>query len=135
MVTLGLIALALFLLALRINVILLLLSATAYVHLVWGNGKLCYLVDDMWGSLNNEVLLAIPMFIAAGSIVIAPIAAAIRNRRLLRPGLARNADRPGCRTEFQSAAANSGQSRCRLASIRSDTRRAASCTESRARCA
>ena len=99
MATLGLIALALFLLALRINVILLLLSATAYEHLVWGNGKLSYLVDDMWGSLNNDVLLAIPMFIAAGSIMIAPIAAAIRNRRLSRPGLARNADRPGCRTE------------------------------------
>ena len=35
----------------------------------------------------------------------------------------------------QSAAANSGQSRYRPASIQSDTRRAASCTESRARCA
>ena len=40
-----------------------------------------------------------------------------------------------CRTESQSAAATSGQSRYRLASTRSDTRRAASCTESRARCA
>ena len=38
-------------------------------------------------------------------------------------------------TLSQSAAANPGQSRYRLASILSETRRAASCTESRARCA
>ena len=69
MEALGLIGLVLVLLAFRQNVILILLTATAFVHLVWGDGRISYLVDDMWGSLNNEVLLAIPMFIAAGNVM------------------------------------------------------------------
>ena len=69
MEALGLIGLVLLLLAFRQNVILILLTATAYVHLIWGDGRISYLVDDMWGSLNNEVLLAIPMFIAAGNVM------------------------------------------------------------------
>ena len=69
MEALGLIGLVLLLLAFRQNVILILLTATAFVHLVWGDGRISYLVDDMWGSLNNEVLLAIPMFIAAGNVM------------------------------------------------------------------
>ncbi len=69
MAALGLIGLVLVLLAFRQNVILILLTATAYVHLIWGDGRISYLVDDMWGSLNNEVLLAIPMFIAAGNVM------------------------------------------------------------------
>ncbi len=69
MEALGLIGLVLLLLAFRQNVILILLTATAFVHLVWGDGRVSYLVDDMWGSLNNEVLLAIPMFIAAGNVM------------------------------------------------------------------
>ena len=69
MEALGLIGLVLLLLAFRQNVIIILLTATAYVHLVWGDGRISYLVDDMWGSLNNEVLLAIPMFIAAGNVM------------------------------------------------------------------
>ncbi len=69
MEALGLIGLVLLLLAFRQNIILILLTATAYIHLVWGDGRISYLVDDMWGSLNNEVLLAIPMFIAAGNVM------------------------------------------------------------------
>lgn len=69
MEALGLIGIVLLLLAFRQNIILILLTATAYVHLVWGDGQIVYLVDDMWGSLNNEVLLAIPMFIAAGNVM------------------------------------------------------------------
>lgn len=69
MEALGLIGLVLLLLAFRQNIILILLTATAFIHLVWGDGRISYLVDDMWGSLNNEVLLAIPMFIAAGNVM------------------------------------------------------------------
>ena len=69
MEALGLIGLVLLLLAFRQNIILILLTATAYIHLIWGDGRISYLVDDMWGSLNNEVLLAIPMFIAAGNVM------------------------------------------------------------------
>ena len=45
------------------------LVAAAYIHLVWGDGILTYLVEDMWISLDNEVLLAIPLFIMAGNIM------------------------------------------------------------------
>jgi len=42
---------------------------TAYVHFVWGDGKVTYLIDDMWTALSHEALLAIPMFILAGSLM------------------------------------------------------------------
>jgi len=57
------------LLALRQNIILILFVGTAYVHLFYGDGDLTYLIDDLWTSINREVLLAIPMFVLAGSIM------------------------------------------------------------------
>ena len=65
----GLLILVLALLALRQNAVVLFLTAAAYVHLVWGDGILTYLVEDMWISLDNEVLLAIPLFIMAGNVM------------------------------------------------------------------
>lgn len=65
----GLLGLTLALLAIRQNVIVILLAAAAYVHLVWGDGKLIYLIEDLWLSLDNEVLLAIPMFLLAGAVM------------------------------------------------------------------
>jgi C4-dicarboxylate transporter, DctM subunit len=56
-------------LALRQNIIVILLGAAAYVHLVWGDGKLEYLAEDVWISLDNSLLLAIPMFLLAGSVM------------------------------------------------------------------
>ena len=56
-------------LALRQNVIVILLGAAAYVHLVWGDGQLEFLAEDIWISLDNSLLLAIPMFLLAGSIM------------------------------------------------------------------
>ncbi|MFK7876598.1 MAG: TRAP transporter large permease [Paracoccaceae bacterium] len=56
-------------LALRQNVIVILLGAAAYVHLVWGDGHLEYLAEDIWISLDNSLLLAIPMFLLAGSVM------------------------------------------------------------------
>lgn len=69
MAVLGLILLAAFLLVLRQNIVVLLLAIAAYVHLVWGDGHLEYLVEDMWISLGSEVLLSIPMFLIAGNIM------------------------------------------------------------------
>lgn len=69
METLGLVILVLFLIVVRQNLIIVLISAVAYVHLVWGEARLIYIVEDLWISLNSEVLLAIPMFIAAGSLM------------------------------------------------------------------
>lgn len=57
------------LLALRQNIIVILLASAAYVHLVWGDGYLEYLAEDIWISLDNAILLAIPMFLLAGSIM------------------------------------------------------------------
>ena len=65
----GLIAVFAGLLILRQSVILILLAATAYVHLVWGDGLVVYLVEDIWTAMDNPVLLAIPMFIIAGALM------------------------------------------------------------------
>ena len=56
-------------LALRQNVIVILLGSAAYIHLVWGDGHLEYLAEDIWISLDNSLLLAIPMFLLAGSVM------------------------------------------------------------------
>ena len=56
-------------LALRQNIIIILLASAAYVHLVWGDGVLEYLAEDLWISLDNALLLAIPMFLLAGNIM------------------------------------------------------------------
>lgn len=64
-----LLALILGALALRQNVIVILLGSAAYVHLVWGDGHLEYLAEDIWISLDNSLLLAIPMFLLAGSVM------------------------------------------------------------------
>lgn len=65
----GLIALCLVLLALRQSVILILLVAMGYVHLVWGDGMVAYLIEDLWTALDNPVLLTIPMFLMAGNLM------------------------------------------------------------------
>ena len=57
------------LVALRQSIIVILLVATAYIHMVYGDGEILYLIDDLWTSINREVLLAIPMFVLAGSIM------------------------------------------------------------------
>lgn len=64
-----LLVLVLLALALRQNIIVILIGAAAYVHLVWGDGQLEYLAEDIWISLDNSLLLAIPMFLLAGSIM------------------------------------------------------------------
>lgn len=64
-----LLVLVLLALALRQNIIVILLATAAYVHLVWGDGKLVYLAEDIWISLDNSLLLAIPMFLLAGNLM------------------------------------------------------------------
>lgn len=69
MAAIGLLILVLVLMLLRQNAVILFLVSAAYIHLAWGDGKLEYLVEDMWVSLDNEVLLAIPLFIMAGAVM------------------------------------------------------------------
>lgn len=69
MASVGLIALVLGLLALRQNIVVILLCAAGYAHAVWGRGVLSYLIEDMWIAVDSETLLAIPMFLVAGQIM------------------------------------------------------------------
>ncbi|SDE74628.1 TRAP transporter large permease [Ruegeria marina] len=64
-----LVAFILFLLVIRQPLVVILLAVTAFVHLVWGRGQLDYIVEDMWVSLDKELILAIPMFLLCGGVM------------------------------------------------------------------
>lgn len=68
------------LLVLRQPLTVILLAAIAYVHMVWGHGYLDYIVEDMWTSLNKELILSVPLFLLCGAIMTEGTAA----RRLVR---------------------------------------------------
>jgi len=57
------------LLLLRQPLLVILTAAVAFVHLAWGQGKLEYIVEDMWVALDKDVILAIPMFILCGGVM------------------------------------------------------------------
>jgi C4-dicarboxylate transporter DctM subunit len=64
-----LVALVLVLLVLRQPLLVVLLSVAAFVHIVWGRGKLDYIIEDMWVGLDKEVILSIPLFILCGNVM------------------------------------------------------------------
>lgn len=66
MSALVIIGLVLSLLFLRQPLLVILLAAIAAVHILWGRGQLDYIVEDMWVSLDKELILAIPMFLLCG---------------------------------------------------------------------
>ena len=57
------------LLALRVNLVAILLLVCAYIHFVWGDGELVYIIEDMWIAIDKEVFLSIPLFLFVGSIM------------------------------------------------------------------
>ncbi|WP_299628084.1 TRAP transporter large permease [uncultured Tateyamaria sp.] len=57
------------LLALRQNMVLILLVAAAYVQVVYGNGTILYVVEDLWTAMDNHALLAIPMYLVVGNLI------------------------------------------------------------------
>jgi len=57
------------LLALRVNLVAVLLLLGGYIHWVWGDAELVYVVEDMWSAIDKEVLLSIPLFLICGSIM------------------------------------------------------------------
>ncbi len=69
MTWIGLIALALTLIFLRQTLPVVLVCCAIYVQLVWAGGDPTYVIEDMWNALDNPVLLSIPMFLLAGSIM------------------------------------------------------------------
>ncbi|SDE61420.1 TRAP transporter large permease [Ruegeria marina] len=73
-------ALILALLVLRQPLTVILIAAIAYVHMVWGHGYLDYIIEDMWTSLNKELILSVPLFLLCGAVMTEGTAA----RRLVR---------------------------------------------------
>ncbi|SHL81495.1 C4-dicarboxylate transporter, DctM subunit [Roseovarius marisflavi] len=57
------------LLALRQNMVLILLVSAAYVQVVYGNGTVLYVVEDLWTAMDNHALLAIPMYLVVGNLI------------------------------------------------------------------
>ncbi|MBL8341085.1 MAG: TRAP transporter large permease subunit [Rubrivivax sp.] len=57
------------LLWLRQPLLVILLAVAAVVHLVWGKGQLDYILEDMWVSLDKELILSIPMFLLCGGVM------------------------------------------------------------------
>lgn len=62
-------AIILFLLVIRQPLVVILLAAVAYVHMVWGRAQLDWVIEDMWVSLDKELILAIPMFLLCGGVM------------------------------------------------------------------
>ncbi len=57
------------LLAFRVNLVVVLLVLGAYIHVVWGDAELVYIVEDMWVAIDKEIFLSIPLFMLVGSIM------------------------------------------------------------------
>ncbi|MFV0294429.1 MAG: TRAP transporter large permease [Paracoccus sp. (in: a-proteobacteria)] len=69
MIILLLIAVATALLAMRVSLILVLVFLAMAVHMIWGAGQLEYFAQDVWASMDREVVLAIPLFILVGAVM------------------------------------------------------------------
>ena len=66
---LGLGGLVLLLLALRQPIVIVLAAAAVFAYLVWQDGTPLYVAYDIWRAVNQEILLAIPLFMLAGAIM------------------------------------------------------------------
>ena len=64
-----LIAIIFFLMALRQPVMVLLGAGALFSYVIWNDGVARYLIYDIWEAVNQETLLAIPLFILAGAIM------------------------------------------------------------------
>ena len=64
-----LVGLIVLLMVLRQPVLVLLGCAALFVYSVWNDGRPEYAVYDIWFAVNQEVLLAIPLFVLAGAIM------------------------------------------------------------------
>ena len=67
--TLALIGLLAILLFLRQPLLVILLAAAGFIHVVWGKGQLDYIIEDMWIGLDKELILSIPLFILCGNVM------------------------------------------------------------------
>lgn len=61
--------LVLLLLALRQPIVIVLGAVALFAYLVWQDGNALYVAYDIWRAVNQEILLAIPLFMLAGAIM------------------------------------------------------------------
>jgi C4-dicarboxylate transporter DctM subunit len=73
-------ALVALLLVLRQPLLVILLVLSACIHLVWGQGRLDYIIEDLWISIDKELVLSIPLFMLCGQVMTKGTTA----RRLIR---------------------------------------------------
>lgn len=57
------------LLILRQPLLIILLAAIGFSQTIWGRGHLTWIVEDMFVSLDKELILAIPMFMLCGGVM------------------------------------------------------------------
>lgn len=57
------------LLALRQNIILIVAVIVGYIHVVYADSEIIFLVQDIWFTVDREVLLSVPMFLLAGLLM------------------------------------------------------------------
>lgn len=57
------------LLALRQNMVLILLVSAAFIQVVYGNGTVVFVAEDLWTAMDNHALLAIPMYLVVGNLI------------------------------------------------------------------
>jgi C4-dicarboxylate transporter DctM subunit len=53
----------------RQPLLVILLAAAAWCTSSGGRGQLDYIIEDMWTSLDKELILSIPMFILCGKVM------------------------------------------------------------------
>lgn len=63
------VALVVLLLVLRQPLIAMALALSALLHLLWGQGRLEFMAEDMWSALDRELMLSIPMFMLCGQVM------------------------------------------------------------------
>lgn len=88
---LALLLLILALLLLRQSLLVIMLGATAYMHVIWGRGHFEDILEDMWIGIDKELILAIPMFVLCGAVMTRGSSA----RRLIRIMTALSRSLPG----------------------------------------
>jgi C4-dicarboxylate transporter, DctM subunit len=57
------------LLVLRQPLLTILLALAALIHVLWGQGRLEYIAEDIWVALDKELVLSIPMFMLCGQVM------------------------------------------------------------------
>ena len=69
MMALLLLGVAILLLILRVELVLILMFVAGAAQLIWGGGALEYFLQDMWATMDRELLLSVPLFILVGAVM------------------------------------------------------------------